>query len=78
MINSSVNAVPCTNRDQTDWSLHTLEDEAELEELDRRAGHDYLPMDVYVDPVEQRAHFAAAAVVGRLTRMHRISVRHRN
>jgi hypothetical protein len=40
-----------------------------LEELDRRAGRDYLPMDVYVEPRERRVHFAAWAVLQRIDRL---------
>lgn len=52
--------IDCTKRDHTDWSLYSLDDEAEMERLDREAGHDYLPMDVYVDPRTVQGEFALA------------------
>ena len=55
----------------TDWSRHTLGDEYEVEQSDRRAGHDYLPMDVWVDPGDQGKHFDATSVAQRLTRRRR-------
>jgi hypothetical protein len=61
-----------TNGAKADWSLHTLGDEADLAELDRREGHEYLPMDVCICPKEQREHFAAASILERLTSLHRL------
>ena len=60
----------CTNGDLKNWSLHELSDETELEERDRRTGHDYVPMDLYVDPGERSEHFAASRILKRLKRTH--------
>ena len=38
---------------------------AELEKLDRHAGHDYLPMDVYVDLGTIRQHFQVSSIRNR-------------
>lgn len=47
-------------------SLYTLE--GELEKLDREAGHDYLPMDVYIDPRTINEHFRESSIRSRLIR----------
>jgi hypothetical protein len=49
-----------------------------MEALDRRAGHDYVPMDLYIDPGERREHFASSPVARRLRRFHRHSARRRH
>ncbi|MGB5830556.1 MAG: hypothetical protein WBG92_01000 [Thiohalocapsa sp.] len=61
-----VNATNCNSRIWREWSRYTLHDEAELEQSDRRAGHDYLPMDIDVGSQERREHFSALAVLKRL------------
>jgi hypothetical protein len=62
--------IDCTSGDQTDWSLYSLAGEAESERLDREAGHDYLPMDVYVDPRVMEEHFQASSIRARRRRIH--------
>ena len=42
-----------------------LRSESELEYLDRRAGHEYIPMDVYIDPNTIEEHFHAASIRNR-------------
>ena len=42
-----------------------LKSESELEYLDRRAGHEYIPMDVYIDPNTIEEHFHAASIRNR-------------
>jgi hypothetical protein len=64
-----------TSRFRAQWSRHSLHDEAELVVSDRRAGHDYLPMDVYVDSAERRLHFSAWAVLERFKKDHPASRR---
>ncbi|MCG6860216.1 MAG: hypothetical protein LJE70_02875 [Chromatiaceae bacterium] len=64
------NSIACTGRDHTDWSLYSLGGEAELEGLDRDAGHDYLPMDVYVDPRTVAEHFQDSSIRARWRRIH--------
>jgi hypothetical protein len=68
--------ITCTSRDQKDWSLYSLEGEAELERLDRQAGHDYLPMDVYVDTRTVKEHFQDSSIRARWTRIHPGAARH--
>ena len=53
------------NKDQV-----SLFDEAELEQLDRQAGQDYLPMDVYVDTRTVKQHFQDSPIRARWTRVH--------
>jgi hypothetical protein len=70
MTTSKQSSASCTGGDLKNWSLHELKDEAELEDRDRRTGHDYVPMDLYVDPRERSQHFAASKVLKRLRRTH--------
>jgi hypothetical protein len=69
------NFITHSGRQRLEWFRHTLDDEAELEELDRRAGHDYVPMDVYVDPAEREEHFSASAILKRLRRLQSLDER---
>jgi len=55
-----------TGSDRGIWSWHALRAAAEREQSDRRAGHEYVPMDLYIDPQERRAHFSVFAVQRRL------------
>ena len=48
--------------DQTRLGSCPLKGESELEYLDRRAGHEYIPMDVYIDPNTMEEHFHAASI----------------
>jgi hypothetical protein len=66
-----------TKGDQRDWSRHTQIEDAELEASDRREGHDYVPMDLYIANGDRREHFAAAAILERLHRVRRASARRR-
>ena len=43
----------------------TLKGESELEYLDRSAGHQYIPMDVYIDPNTMEEHFHASSIRNR-------------
>ena len=51
---------------------HTLVSEAELESMDRQAGRDYIPMDVYIDTGTIDEHFHAASICDRWTAIHRL------
>jgi len=42
--------------------------EREFEQIDREAGHDYLPMDIYIDSLTIREHFREPSIRGRLRR----------
>ena len=60
----------CTRRNHADWSPYSLEREAEMERLDREAGHDYLPMDAFVDPRTVKEHFQDSSIRARWRRVH--------
>ncbi len=51
---------------QVDRTLYSLETEAELEKLDRELDHDYVPMDVFIDPSTMKAHFRDSSIRARL------------
>jgi hypothetical protein len=70
MSSSTQNPISFTSRDQTGWSLLSLESEAEMEKLDREADHDYLPMDVFVDLRTRKQHFQESSVRARWTKIH--------
>ena len=57
-------------KDQTDGVLNCLKAESELENLDRQAGHQYLPMDVYIDSKTMDEHFHASSIHRRWTKTH--------
>jgi hypothetical protein len=59
-----------TGNDQTDGVPCSLKGESELENLDRQAGHQYLPMDVYIDPKTMEEHFQASSIRSRRTKIH--------
>ena len=50
-----------------------FKDESELENLDRQAGHQYLPMDVFVDSKTMDEHFHASSIRRRWTKTHQSS-----
>lgn len=58
----------CTGMFQTDWVSDAFKGETELEKLDRQSGHQYLPMDVYVDPKTIKEHFHASSIHKRCDR----------
>ena len=72
MTNATQDPIDCTTWDQNDWSRHSSEVEAELEELDRRADHGYLPMDVFVDRRTIDEHFQSSSIRARWSRIHQI------
>ena len=49
----------------------SLEAKAELEELDCELGHEYLPMDVFVDIDTMKEHFQVSPICDRWSRRHR-------
>jgi hypothetical protein len=65
-----------TIRDLKDRCVYSLEGEAELEQLDRQAGQEYLPMDVYVDTRTVKQHFQDSSIRERWMRIHSGSRRH--
>jgi hypothetical protein len=62
--------IPGTHGSLTNWRLHSTEVEVELEKLDRRAGHQYVPMDVYLDPGTIDEHFHVSSICDRWARTH--------
>ncbi len=70
MTNTMQNPIACTSRDHTDGTLYSLKDEAEVEKLDRQAGHEYLPMDVFVDPRTMKEHFQDSSIRARWIGIH--------
>jgi hypothetical protein len=70
MTNTTQNLYICSGWDQKDWSLHSLEIEAQLENLDREAGREYVPMDVYLDPQTIKKHFQDSAIRARWAKIH--------
>lgn len=71
MTNTMSNPVTRSRSYQQDWSLHSLEVEAELERLDRHAGHEYVPMDIYVNPGTMKEHFQYSSIRARWFRIHK-------
>jgi len=72
----TLHTITRTSRDLKDRSVYSLEGEAELEQLDRQAGQDYLPMDVYVDTRTVKQHFQDSSIRARWMRMHPGARRH--
>lgn len=60
----------CVRRERTDWSLYSRTGEIELEKLDLQEGHEYVPMDVYIDPGTIKEHFQAAPILDRWAGIH--------
>ena len=67
MINNTQHSTVCTSRDHTDRSLYSVQAKAELEMLDRQIGREYLPMDVFVGPEEEKKHFHISSIRARRT-----------
>jgi len=68
MTNTMQDPIDCTSRDQNAWPLDSLKIEAELEKLDRQVGHEYLPMDAFVDPKTMKEHFQISSIRARWPR----------
>ena len=59
-----------TSKDETNGVLDGPEGKAELENSDRQAGHQYLPMDVYIDSKTMDEHFHVSSIRHRWTKTH--------
>lgn len=70
MTNSMRNAIASNSRDLIDRHLYSLGGVAELEMMDRKAGHEYVPMDVFVDPRTMKEHFQDSSIRERWTEFH--------
>ena len=57
MVDTKHDQVIQTGKDQMDGVLCSLKGEAQLANLDRQEGHQYLPMDIYIDPKTMKDHF---------------------
>jgi hypothetical protein len=57
-------------KDQSDGISGSFKGESELENLDRLAGHHYLPMDVYIEPGTEEEHFHASSIRRRWMKIH--------
>ena len=60
----------CVSSVHADTALHHLEVEAELESADHRVGHEYLPMDIFVDARTVKQHFQIDSVCARISGYH--------
>ena len=67
MITTTLDHNSCASNLHTDPDLLHLEIEAELENADHRVGHEYLPMDIFVDPRMIRQHFQIDSVYARIS-----------
>ncbi len=70
MTNSMRNAIASKSRDLTDRHRYSHAGVAELEMMDRKAGHEYVPMDVFVDPRTMKEHFQDSSIRERWTEFH--------
>jgi hypothetical protein len=68
MTNTKLHSTLCTGMGKTDWILDSFKGVSELEKLDRQSGHQYIPMDVYVDPKTIKEHFQASSIRNRWDR----------
>ena len=62
MIDTTSHPVTSTRRLHINRELFSLNAEAELVESDRRLGHEYLPLDVFVDSLTIKQHFGIASL----------------
>jgi len=70
MTRSEHKPVICTSGDPKDSALGSLKSKAELEKLDIQEGHEYVPMDVYIDLPEEEEHFRASSILSRRGGIH--------
>lgn len=70
MTNTIQNPINSTSRHYTRWPLYSLKDSTELEKLDREADHEYVPMDVFVDPRTMMEHFQESSIRARLIELY--------
>jgi len=70
MTNRTQDPIACSSGGQKDWSLHSIEIESELENLDRDRGREYVPMDVFLDRRTIEEHFQVASLHAGRRRIH--------
>jgi hypothetical protein len=68
--NTTQNSVVGFDMDQRRGVFDSLTGEAELEKFDRNCGHQYIPMDIYVDPTTIKEHFRASSIRNRWARKY--------
>jgi len=62
MTKATQHSTICSGMCQTDWVLDSFKGKSELEKLDNQSAHQYIPMDVYVDPQTINEHFQASSI----------------
>jgi hypothetical protein len=62
MTNTKQHSAGCAGKEHTCWILDSIKCPAEPEKPDRQSGHQYIPMDVYVDPKTKKKHFQASSI----------------
>jgi len=67
MTKKTQHSAVCTGMGQTDWVLYSCRGESVPEKTGNKSAHQYIPMDVYVDPQTINEHFQASAIHNRLT-----------
>jgi hypothetical protein len=70
MIDTTQDPVTWTREHHTNRKLFSLDVEAELAESDHRLGHEYLPLDVFIDPITIKEHFRIASLCTRTYGSH--------
>jgi len=70
MSNRAENVTAHSSGDYFDWTDFTLKEQADLERQDRRLGHEYIPMDIYVDLWGVIEHFQASSICPRRKASH--------
>ena len=65
MTKATQHSTLCTSICQTDWVCYSYRGKSELEKSDNQSAHQYIPMDVYVDPQTINEHFQASSIQNR-------------
>lgn len=65
MSNRAKNVSAYCSKDYPDWDEFGLKEQSDLERLDRELGHEYIPMNVYVDLGTVIRQFQAPSICSR-------------
>ena len=65
MTNTMRDFIKSRGRADRNWTRYSVK--GQLEKLDREADHDYVPMDVFIDPRTMKEHFQESSIRARLT-----------
>lgn len=60
MTNTMQNPIDCANNGPTGLAPYSFKCEGEMGKLEHEAGHEYVPMDVYIDTGTRKKHFEDA------------------